>query len=396
MPKTQGMIEDLDIVYYGPEPWAGMWRNRHQLLTRLARANRVVYVEPRPYLRAVVRDLRRGILRLHDIATGGAFATTGGLWIYRTPPYVAIGGGPFWRSVAHNLRVRHLRRTLAELGLHRPVVWLSHPSQAGARDDLPARLRIYHVVDEFLGYPGVDEVHRAWLVRCEEQILDWADLIIAVTPELVAAKGRGDAKACLLPNAADLEAFEAGLVRPTDLPPGVSRPVLGYAGLVSARLDLATVAGVAARRPDWSWVFVGHIMAADCEAELAQLRALPNVRMVGIRPASEIPAIIAGWDLGLIPYRVTEETCHASPLKLYEYLAAGLPVVGADVPAIRAFAGLVEVATGADELQAAIERALATDSPQRRIARREAVAVHSWTARVTTLSGILAEALEGR
>jgi glycosyltransferase involved in cell wall biosynthesis len=323
------MITGLDIVYFGPEPWAGMWRNRHQLLARLARANRVVYVEPRPYLRAVAGDLRRGILQPATLGAGGAYAIADNLWIYQTPPYVAIGGGPLWRPVAHSLRVRHLRRTLAELGLRqRPVVWLSHPIQADARADLPARLRVYHVVDEYLGYPGVDEAHRARLVGYEEQILAWADLIIAVTPELVAAKGRGDPKARLLPNAADVEAFDAALARPAaaDLPPGVSRPVVGYAGLVSVRLDLAAVAEVAVRCPAWSWVFVGQIAPAGCEAELARLRVLPNVHLLGIRPAADMPAIIAGWDVGLIPYRLSEETYHTSPLKLYEYLAAGLPV----------------------------------------------------------------------
>ncbi len=392
------MIAGLEILYFGPEPWEGMWRNRHQLLTRLAHANRVVYVEPRPYLRAMIGDLRRhGVFRSAGLAASGAYAVADNLWTYQTPCYGAIGGGPLWRPVAHKLRVRHLRRTLAELGLRQqPVVWLSHPSQADARTDLPARLRIYHVVDEYLGYAGLDETHRAWLASCEEQIIAWADLIIAVTPELVASKGHGDPKAWLLPNAADIEAFDSALARPADLPAGVSRPVLGYAGLISARLDLATVTEVAARRPDWSWVLVGQIASAGCEKQLAQLNALSNVHLAGSRPASGIPAIIASWDLGLIPYRVTEETRHASPLKLYEYLAAGLPVVSADVPAVRSFADLVETATGPDEMEAAIKRALAGDNAQRRAVRRTTIAEHSWPARVRSLSNILTQALARR
>jgi glycosyltransferase involved in cell wall biosynthesis len=113
-----------------------------------------------------------------------------------------------------------------------------------------------------------------------------------------------------------------------------------------------------------------------------------------------MPGIIAGWDVGLIPYRVSEETRHASPLKLYEYLAAGLPVVTADVPAVRPFAGLVEIVAdphrgtgGLEETVAAIERGLAADSPAARAARRAAVREHSWDARVESLSEMLAEAL---
>jgi glycosyltransferase involved in cell wall biosynthesis len=391
------MISDLDIVYYGPEPWAGMWRNRHQLLSRLARANRVLYIEPRPFLRAVIRGLRRGVLRAADLTAGGVVPSSlDNLWLYQTPLYAAIGGGPLWRPLARMLRVRHLRQALRKLGMSRPVVWLSHPGQADARHDLPACLRIYHVVDEYLGYQGMDAGLRAWLAAQEEQIIAWADLIIAVTPELVQAKGRGSPKAYLLPNAADVDAFHAALAHPAPLPPGVSRPVLGYVGLISARLDLAGLAEVAARRPGWSWLLVGDVVDNGCQAELARLRALPNVHLVGARPANQIPAIVASFDVGLIPYRVNEETRHASPLKLYEYLAAGLPVVSSDIPAVREFAECVEIATGADEMEAAIERALREDSLPRRLARWSSVRGHSWDARVQTLSEILAGALRAR
>ena len=200
------MIEGCDIVYFGPEPWAGMWRNRHQLLSRLARANRVVYIEPRPYLRQLLRSLPP----LSSQERGGQ----GGVRLYRTPAFAAIGGGPLWRPIAHRLRVAHLRHTLAGWGIERPIVWLSHPGQADGRDDLPARLHVYHVVDEYLGYAGVAAAQRARLAAWEDQILAWADLVIAVTPELAEARSRRGAEMRLLPNAADVAAFEAACAAP--------------------------------------------------------------------------------------------------------------------------------------------------------------------------------------
>ncbi|MCX6031096.1 MAG: glycosyltransferase [Chloroflexi bacterium] len=400
------MITGLDFVYYGPEPWAGMWRNRHQLLSRLARANRVVYVEPRPYFRATLAELRSGARRPGHLFDGGLAQVADGLWAYRTPAYAAIGGGPAWRPIGRVLRVRHLRDALRRLGIGRPIVWLSHPSQADVRDDLPARLRVYHVVDEYLSYAGVNERQRAWLAACEAQIIAWADLVIAVTPELVATKG-GPSKARLLPNAADVAAFDALPTPPAPLPTregggvlpapargGVGRGVtLGYAGLVGSRLDLPLLAALAAARPEWRLILVGEIVPTGCEAELARLAGLPNVTLTGPRPAAEMPGIIARWDVGLIPYRINEETRHASPLKLYEYLAAGLPVVSADVPAVRPFAGLIEITGGPEETAAAVARALAADSPAARAGRRAAVHEHSWDARVEVLSAMLAEAL---
>ncbi len=386
------MIEGRDFVYYGPEPWAGMWRNRHQLLSRLARANRVVYIEPRPYLRDVVTGRSRGrVTPITLRVRGGLSPVDDRLWVYRTPGYAAIGGGLLWRPFARRLRMAHLRRSLAGVGIVRPILWLSHPGQADARGDLPARLRVYHVVDEYLGYAGVTGEQRARLKACEDQILAWADLVIAVTPELVAARSRSQAPVRLLPNAADVSAFDAAVARPSD--PGLPRPVLGYAGLISARINLPALAGLAESRPDWSLALVGDVMAAGCEAELDRLTRLPNVRLLGAQPASAVPATVAGWDLGLIPYRLSDETRFASPLKMYEYLAAGLPVVAADVPAVREFAAFVEVVDEGGDWTLAVERALAGDTPQARTARRRAVQSHSWDARVETLSALLAQAL---
>lgn len=385
------MIEGLDFVYYGPEPWAGMWRNRHHLLSRLARCNRVVYVEPQPYLRPLLQQWVAGTLDHAALWSGCLQPLAPNLWRYRPPAHTAVGGGPLWRPIAARLRVAHLRRTLREIGIDRPVVWLSHPSQAFLRHDLDARLRVYHVVDEYLGYFGVDDRQRARLAAWEDEIIAWADLVIVVSSALAEAKRRAGHKIHVLPNAADLTAFDAALTHPTDL--GLPRPVIGYVGLISSRLDLKALVNLAQAQPAWSLVFVGEVVPTACEGEIAALRASPNVHLLGVRPAAEIPALIAGWDVGLIPYCVNTETEHASPLKLYEYLAAGLPVVSADVPAVRPFASLVYIVPEGGSYAEAIARALAENSAQARLARWAAVRSHSWDARVETLSRILVEGL---
>lgn len=385
------MIEGLNFVYYGPEPWAGMWRNRHHLLSRLARCNRVVYIEPQPYLRPLLRQWVAGSLDCGVLRVDGLQPLAPNLWQYRAPAYTAVGGGPLLRSVAARLRAAHLRRTLHGIGMDRPVVWLSHPSQAFLRHDLDARLRIYHVVDEYLGYFGVDEGHRARLAAWEDEIIAWADLVIVVSPALAEAKRRAGPKIHVLPNAADLTAFDVALAHPTE--PGLPRPVVGYVGLISSRLDLKALLHLAQGQPTWSLVLVGEVVTAGCEAEVAALQARPNVHLPGVRPAAEIPALVAGWDVGLIPYRVNTETEHASPLKLYEYLAAGLPVVSTDVPAVRPFAPLVHIVPEGGNYAEAIARALAENSAQARLERWAAVRAHSWDARLETLSHILAERL---
>jgi glycosyltransferase involved in cell wall biosynthesis len=387
------MIAGESFVYFGPEPWEGMWRNRHQLLRRLAPANTVVYVEPRPYIDELTAALRaRGLLRA-GLCAGGLQPVAERLWAYRTPKCAALGGPPPVRAVTHWLRRRYLSGALSQVGVHRPIQWISTPTQFDTRYDLPARLRVYHIVDDYLGYASLDEAQRISWAERERALIDWADLVVAVTPELAETKGAGNPKFRLLPNAADAAAYRSVAASIPAALAELPRPILGYVGLISVRLDLALLDALAGAHPEWTLALLGEVNRAGCGELLDRLAGRPNVRLLSPVPGDEVTAYVRAFDLGLLPYRRTQETYHASPLKLYEYLAAGLPVVAADVPGARQFADVVALADELPAWEAAIASQLAANSAAAVAARQAAVAPHSWDARVETLSQYLIEAL---
>lgn len=387
------MIANETFVYFGPERWQSMWRNRHQLLSRLARANRAIYVEPRPYVEEVLGGLRRRELAWADLVAGGLALEAENLWLYRAPRYAPLGGPPPVRAVTHALRRSHLRRTLATLGGQPPIVWLSTPTQFDARYDLPARLRVYHIVDDYLGYHDLAASKRAAWARMERELIAWADLVIVVSQELLDSKGAGNPKFRLLPNAVDLAAYRDRPPRPVPALANLPRPILGYIGLISVRLDLALLDEIAVAQPQWTLVLIGTVYRSGCGELLDRLAARPNVHLLPPVPGDQVADYVRAFDVGLVPYRVTRETFHASPLKIYEYLAAGLPVVAADVPGARQFADVVSLAVTPPDWAAAIALSLAENSAAAIAARQRAVAPHTWEARVETLSGYLAEAL---
>lgn len=392
------MIAGESFVYFGPEPWDSMWRNRHHLMTRLARTNKVVYIEPRPYVPQVAASLRRGEVRPADLWRERCMTQEQpNLWIYRPPRYAPLGGPPPVRAVTHAMRRRALRRELAALGIERPIVWISTPTQFDARLDLPARLRVYHIVDDYLAYHDLAAARRESYARMERELIDWADLVVVVSTALLETKSAGAqrGKFRLLPNGFDDAAYRADcpVVQPQALD-GLPRPILGYVGLISVRLDLALLDALAEAHPEWTLVLMGTVFRQGCEEALDRLAGRANVQLLPAVPGNAVAGYVRSFDLGLLPYRVTQETTHASPLKLYEYLAAGLPVVAADVPGAREFVSVVDVARTPEEWAAAIVRRLADDRPERREARRTEVAPHTWEARVATLSEFLMAALE--
>ena len=147
------------------------------------------------------------------------------------------------------------------------------------------------------------------------------------------------------------------------------------------KLDYELLIGLARRRRDWSIALVGPVGLGDPGTDVAPLEAEPNLHLLGHRPYAHLPAVLRGADAALIPYRITPLTASVFPMKVYEYLAAGLPVVTTPLPALE---GVSEVARAADaaETEARLMELMGADGAQRRAERSRAAAQNSWDARL--------------
>ena len=174
----------------------------------------------------------------------------------------------------------------------------------------------------------------------------------------------------------------------------LTRPVIGYVGALHQWLDQNLIAKLAARLPDMSFAFVGPPYS-----DVSLLRECGNVHLLGERPHDDVPRYIKAFDVGLVPYRLSDYTDSVYPVKLNEYLAMGIPVVATDLPEIRRFNAehgeVIAVAPDADDFAARIADALrpATgDVLERRI---ETARRNSWNERLAAMSvlieGVLAE-----
>src|SRR5581483_11483704 len=123
----------------------------------------------------------------------------------------------------------------------------------------------------------------------------------------------------------------------------------------------------------WSFVLVGPI-----GIDTSSVRGLRNVRLLGPRPYADLPAYLAAMDIALIPFKHNEVSFHADPIKAYEYLAAGVPIVASDLPALRRLAHVIRLADSREAFLKAIEAALAEGRQARRAERQAEAAQHSW------------------
>lgn len=392
------MLEGRDIVCVAPSFWrAEAPLNVHHVMRWLAPANRILLVES-PGLRAPAagrRDLARALRRLAAWLRGPRRAPEG-LWVL-APLVVPLHGRAWARRLNARLLTAAVRRAMRRLGLARPILWIFPPTGAGLAGRLGESLLVYHCVDAYAENPGVD---REAILALEAELLARCDLVLATSRALYEEKRPARGRSRYLPNVADAEHFAAGGEPPADLA-RIPRPRLGYAGNVAGyKVDVALLAAVARARPGWQFCLVGPHGAGDPGGDLAPLMGLANVHLLGARPYAELPAYLAGCDACLIPFRVSASTRASFPLKFYEYMAAGKPIVATPLPALADYAGrpdLVRFAAGTEAFAAAVAAALEEPRTEAlRAARREEARRHSWPERMADISRAVEEALVAR
>jgi glycosyltransferase involved in cell wall biosynthesis len=248
---------------------------------------------------------------------------------------------------------------------------------------------VYHCVDEIKAAPGMP---RDAIERSEAELICRADVVFVTAPRLAESRCRLNPNTHYLPNVADYGHFSKSL-EPTTLIPDdlarISEPRIGFVGAISTyKLDFNLLVRVAQAHPEWSIVLIGQVGEGDPWTDISGLRSISNIHLLGPRPYAMLPAYLRGLRVGLLPNRLNDYTASMFPMKFFEYLAAGLPVVSTDLPALRDYADVAMLAQTPQEFIEAIESALAKRGPEleNRLARAKQ---HTYASRMDAMLDIL-------
>jgi glycosyltransferase involved in cell wall biosynthesis len=375
------------VLLYAP-PWSGATRfSKHHLAAHFAaRGQRVLYLEaPLTPLgvargRRFVPELLRSLLPPRRVANS--------LWVSRPfcpTPYHAVSRLTASRAanrLGQRLLAPLVRGYLRRLGLRRPIVIAGLPHAVDVVERLPRRCLVYHCSDDFSQVRGFP----SGLPDLEEELCRRADLVVTTSQTLCEERRAYNPNTHWIANGVDAERFAQSVPPAAELRQ-LKKPIVGFVGGLSAWVDTHLLATLARRRPAWTFCLVGPAGGAD----LGPLRELGNVVLVGPRPYADLPRYLAAMDVGLIPFVQDRLTWHADPIKAYEYLAAGLPVVATNLPALRRLEHVVRLADSPEEFVAHIAEALRDD---RRAERQAEAARHSWASRFAAFDALLEPLLE--
>jgi len=388
--SAKSPLHGSSIVCVGFADWdSENWTNQQHLMSRLARENRVLFIESLGLRKptASARDLRRMARRM----TRGArpLREQDGVYVL-SPLVIPYHGRRSARKLNEFLLRRAVRRATRRIGIEHPILWGYVPQALALVESLQPSAIVYHCVDDIAAHERIDADAFA---QAEERFAGRADLVIASSPPLAERMRKLASNVRLMPNVADTELFATALEDgPVDSAlDALPRPRIVFVGAISAvKVDLELLAELAELRPEWSIVLVGPVGLGDPGTDVSGLAAKANVHLLGHREPRELPALLRGADAALIPYRLSRLTASIFPMKVYEYLAAGLPIVSTPLPSL---AGVEEIsfAKSAAETTIALDELLTSDNEDKRRARSRLAAGHSWPARIDEIEQALME-----
>lgn len=264
------------------------------------------------------------------------------------------------------------------LDLVRPHAIIQFPSWHPVAHSIPGAQIVYDCLDHMAGFSNVSRE----IAALEEQLVSNSDIVVTSSAYLQdhVEKTRG---AAIVRNGCEFEYFSR---QPQDLLLRGKRPVVGYYGAIAEWFDTELVTRLAREHPEWDFVLIGATAGSD----VSELESLTNVTLTGEKPYKDLTKYLYGFSVCIIPFKVVELIKATNPVKLYEYLAAGKPVVCTDMPEARlAPAGLVHVTQTYEEFERAIASSI--DERDDRIVRRRRswAAENSWDSRANQYDHLL-------
>lgn len=384
------------IICIGQTSWEGgpFQKAVVQLMTELSARHRIVYVDYQHTLKDLVLGLTgrqeipvQALLHRKEALTAKVLDNNHEAYVWQPPVMVPINWLPdqlYDRFIKWNVGrvVRGLRRVMRELGIQHPLVINAFNPVFGLPmlNQLNESATIYYCFDEITLSPWMSR-HGG---RYEQEYLRRVNAVVTTSETLRQAKSVLQPHAYCVKNGVNFDLFNQAHQLAARQPP--VRPVVGYLGTADDRVNLPLVEHCVKAMPEVDFRFVGEV---NEPAITQRLSKYPNVQLIPSQPVADLPPLLAQMSAAMIPFVCNEHTYTIYPLKINEYLAAGLPVVSTPFSLLDDFTGVIQLADTPDAFEEALRRAL-VDTGAERVNQRIALAkANSWARRSEEFEAVI-------
>lgn len=382
-------LNGFDIVCISSSNWDHPWGSKQQIMSRISLGNRVLYVE---YQASFFHIYRPFLTKRLSAFFGRLNKITDNLYIY-TPPLCLLPFGYYIRfinKINQKILAIFILKQTKKLNFKNPILWVYVPLAIDLIKYFKKSMVIYHCIADFI-YEKSSQIRKNTIRIMEKELVNCADIIIAMTEGLRDRFKDLNPNVYYLPSAVDFEyfykKFSEDSKSPEDLK-GIKKPILGMVGYLDATVtDLKLLEYLCVSRPDWSLVLIGPIFRDN--SFFKALRKRDNVYYLGGKRHADIPSYIKFFDVCLVPYKKNNFMQNVSPLKLYEYLALGKPVVSTNFFKKDTYDGLIETADTKEDFLTCIEKLLLEEDSGRIKRRLDLARENSWDKRLETVSRLI-------
>lgn len=358
-PNPEGAFPD--VLCFPIIDWDFRFQRPQQLMLQFAKAGRRVFYLSHQFRKSGQRYLLRSrAASLWEVFLRGP----------RFSPHQGLLDEIYSEDLANSLSALRASNGMdAAVAFVQAPFWWPLVKRVMAEFEWPV---VYDCMDYHAGFPASNPL----LVEQEGELMRAANLVIASSSNLESAARRYNQHVLLVRNGCDYEHFSK--IAPKPIGP---RPVIGYYGAISDWFDSDLVANLVQQRPDWDFILVGSTVSAN----VSRLARLPNVMLAGEKDYKDIPEWLAKFDVALLPFKRTPLTEAVNPVKAYEILAAGKPLVSVPLPEMLALGHLVRLASTPEEFRRQIEAELAAQASPIESQRRLFAKENTWQKRFEAL-----------
>lgn len=382
-------MEDLPIICFAND-WDNDPTSKHQVMSILSRTHRILWVNSIGMRRNVLshatagkalgrlRNCMKGLCKVHDNL------------YYFTPVILPFHSSPLARLINKYLLTLAISLYKKKLHMTRVQLWTFLPNAVELLGCLGEELVLYYCVDKWSSFSFIDGKS---MEMQENNLTKRADIVLATADRLYEEKIKLNPNTHLVTHGVDYDYFSRAML-PLAVPDRIRslpKPILGFFGAIQEWIDLPLLEKIAEQRPDWSLVIIGKI-----QVDVTNLRGHKNMHFLGHVPYRQLVNYCKAFDVGMIPFLVNELTISVNPIKLREYLAAGLPVVSTRLPEVEKYAPHVEICDSPEEMIKRIEVILKTDSYEKKLARSKAMKQETWEIKVEKISNLVSEFMRAR
>ena len=356
-----------DIICFAIIDWEFRWQRPQQLMAEFAaQGHRVFYLRTTDFLPPRGKPVEMRPLRPN-------------VWEVRLAPpdkldvYSGELSAPTVEAVLAGLcALRQQFNVTCAVSVVQTATWTE--AALAARDRFGWRV-VYDCMDEWTTFPGISPA----LLAQEEKLVPAADLVVVTGQRLLDKWAAVNPRTVLARNAADFAHFHQPPAN--DLLADAPHPIVGYFGAIAEWFDLALMLRLARARPQYTFVLLGGVF----NVPTGELRALPNVYVLGQKPYALMPAYLQHFDACLIPFKVNQITEATDPVKFYEYISQGKPVVATQMPELYPYQDLLYIADDHDDFIRKVDLAVRENDSALRERRIALARQNTWTERVKVI-----------